>query len=99
MRAYGKNRRDVNEPAIIATLEAHGCTVERLHTPLDLLVGFGGQTFLVEVKQPNGKMTGTQTEFLETWTGNAWVLRTEEQAERWASALRRGEVPEVGMVK
>lgn len=53
--------RDTNEPAIVKALKAVGASV----TPLngtgvpDLLVGFRGQTYLLEVKLPLGKKGGT----------------------------------------
>lgn len=46
--------RDKAEPAIIRALEAVGATVEQLdkRDVPDLLVGYRGQTFILEVKSP-----------------------------------------------
>lgn len=53
---YAK-RRDGNERPIIAALEAAGATVTQLGDPglPDLLVGYRGLTFLLEVKDPGNK--------------------------------------------
>jgi hypothetical protein len=48
-KAYAK-ARDANEPEIIAALEKIGCMVYCLDMPLDLLVGYRGRNFLIEVK-------------------------------------------------
>lgn len=50
---YAK-RRDANEWAIVAALEAVGANVTRLDTTgvPDLLVAFRSRTFLLEVKDP-----------------------------------------------
>ena len=76
-------RRDGNEAAIVAALEAVGCQVERLDRPVDLLVGFRGQTYLMEVKDPKGRnrLQETQSAFLRDWSGGpAVVVRNEEDA-------------------
>ena len=46
--------RDANEPEIVDALRAAGASVSRLDGPglPDLLVGYQGETFLVEVKMP-----------------------------------------------
>lgn len=70
-RAHNK-KRDANEPAIVAALEAiPGCIVTRLDQPVDLLIGFDGETHLLEVKNPAGKnrLTDAQLTFIDLWTG------------------------------
>ena len=64
-------KRDANEREIVDALVKAGATVARLDQPVDLLVGFRGQTFLLEVKNPNGKnrLQKSQVEFLDTWNG------------------------------
>ena len=87
-----KNKRDANEGAIFATLRAHGLSVHALDTPADCIVGYGGQTWLVEIKGLNGKLTPAQIEFYETWRGNMTILCTEGEAEEFARAVRSGSV-------
>lgn len=44
-------KRDANEPEIVRALQAIGATVERLDV-IDLLVGYRGRNYLLEVKDP-----------------------------------------------
>lgn len=74
------DRRDKNEPEIIKALKAIGCSVHQLDQPLDLLVGYRGLNWLIEVKTDKGKLTEGQEEFLPEWRGQLCVARTPEQA-------------------
>lgn len=86
MPSYAK-RRDGNEPSIVDALVAAGAAVTRIGdfgVP-DLLVGYRGRTFLLEVKMPlgpkggipesreheggRGDMTKAQVKWWSTWTG------------------------------
>lgn len=81
--AWANKKRDANEPEIIAALEAIGCTVVKLHEPLDLLVGYRGITFMIEVKNPEGRdrLQPDQAAFIATWKGRKpEVVRTVEEA-------------------
>jgi len=81
MKYRGHNaKRDANEPEIVDALRAIGCSVEYLSKPLDLLVGYRGVTFLIEVKGEKGTLTKDQKEFLPTWRGQLAVVRTSDQA-------------------
>jgi len=76
-------KRDANEPGIIAILEYAGASVYPLDKPLDLLVGFRGETFLIEVKNPAGanRIEPDQKLFFEKWLGRAArIVRTEFDA-------------------
>jgi hypothetical protein len=66
IRGQYKNKRDANEPEIFTELRAYGLSVHPMDTPADALVGWLGRSYLVEVKQPKGKLTGPQEAFLET---------------------------------
>ena len=79
MRIRGAgNRVDANQRAIVVALRKIGCSVAIL-SPVgdgvpDLLVGFRGKTFLLEVKdytQPPSKRRLTPDEqlFFDTWNG------------------------------
>lgn len=76
---YAK-RRDANEPEIVNALEKVGATVYRLHTPLDLLVGYRRKTYLIEVKVPGKKLNKKQKEFIAGWRGQHAVVESIEQA-------------------
>lgn len=72
--------RDANEPEIIKALRAIGCIVHPLNKPLDLLVGYRGINYLIEVKTDKGKLTEDQEKFIPEWRGQLCVVRTPEQA-------------------
>ena len=48
--------------------------------PLDLLVGFRGANYLLEVKTSKGKLRASQERFLGRWRGQAVVVRTLTEA-------------------
>ena len=48
-------RVDANQDAIVATLRAAGAYVWIIGLPVDLLVGYNGHSFLVEVKTTSKK--------------------------------------------
>ena len=83
-------KRDANEPEIRDMLEAFGLSVHQMDRPADLLVGYGGRTYLVEVKMPKGTFTPPQKKFRETWRGDYIVLRTISEAEAFARSVRSG---------
>ena len=78
-QAYAK-RRDANEPEIAEALRAHGASVMFLDK-FDLLVGYRGNDFKVEVKTPKGPLTESQKEMIETWKGSPlYVARSVDEA-------------------
>ena len=85
MCRYAK-QRDANEAEIVTALESIGCTVHRLDTPVDLLVGYRARNFLIEVKNPetdygkNDRSTDTQRDFFATWKGQVRKVKTIEEA-------------------
>lgn len=92
MRGQYKNKRDANEAEIFDQLRAYGLSVEPMDKPADALVGFGGKSYLVEVKNPKGKnkLSAPQETFLETWKGDYTVIRTVEEASHFAQMVRGG---------
>jgi hypothetical protein len=68
-------RIDSNHKEIVAALRQVGATVVSLaamkHGCPDLLVGYQGETMLMEVKMPKGKFTPDQLDFLGKWKGGA----------------------------
>ena len=48
-------KRDSNEADIVAALRSVGAMIRFLHEPCDLLVGFQGRWFLMEVKANEAK--------------------------------------------
>ena len=82
------NQRDGNEKNIVDALRKIGATVFRMDKPCDLLVGFRGRNYLLEVKLPLGPRGGTahsqlnewQREFDDMWHGQFTVVRSPEEA-------------------
>ena len=63
-------RVDANQAAIVNALRTAGAYVWVIGLPVDLLVGYKGHTFLVEVKTTSKKrLTALQAAFFETWCG------------------------------
>jgi len=64
-------RVDANQEQIVSALRAAGAYVWIIGLPVDLLVGFRGHTFLVEIKTTSKKrLTGLQADFFENWSGS-----------------------------
>ena len=77
---------DANQADIVAALRSIGCTVQTLHTVgkgcPDLLVGFKGQTLLMEVKDgrrppSDRKLTPDQREWHAAWAGAPVFIVTD----------------------
>jgi hypothetical protein len=67
-------RIDANQAAIVAAMRAQGASVYLIKLPVDLLVGYGGKTALVEVKNPQSRygragLNTNQASWLSTWNG------------------------------
>lgn len=82
---------DRNQAEIVGALRAVGASVEPLHTVgkgcPDLLVGFRGQNWLIEVKDglaPNSaqKLNDRQVVWHRDWRGQAVVVNNAEDAIR-----------------
>lgn len=83
-----KARRDANEAEIVETLRAHGISVALADRPVDLVCGYGGKTWIAEVKVEGGKLTPAQKAFQSTWRGNWAVLRSVADAVDFAREMR-----------
>ena len=74
-------RVDANQQAIVAALRAAGAYVWIIGLPVDLLVGYKGRTFLMEIKTTFKKrLTGLQTDFFEKWAGGTLCRINSPQA-------------------
>lgn len=85
-------RTDANQEAIVAALRAAGASVEVIGKPVDLLVGWRGQNWLVECKDGsktpgNRPLTKAQKDFIPNWRGQVNVILSPADA----VALIRGE--------
>jgi len=63
-------RVDANQAQIVSALRAAGAYVWVIGLPVDLLVGYNGHTFLVEIKNgPRKTLTRLQQDFFGNWIG------------------------------
>lgn len=86
-------RVDGNQAAIVAALRNKGASVYLIKLPVDLLVGFGGKTALVEIKNPASRYgragaNANQASWLASWQGGtAAVVDSVEAAERLLAVM------------
>lgn len=88
-------KRDAAEPEVVTALKQCGFSVERMDKPVDLLVGFRGRCWLIEVKSSDkgyGKrLNENQQKFSDGWRGPAVViLRSAQDAIDWAVDVASG---------
>jgi len=87
-------RTDINQTEIINALRRVGATVHILSNlgdgcP-DLLCGYRGKNYLLEVKQPGNSrnLTPAQRTWHQLWRGQAVVIETTDHALRVIGAIR-----------
>jgi len=81
---WGK-KVDRNQLEIVKALEAIGAEVLEIGWPVDLLVGYRRQNWLLEVKDPDKppserKLTDDQVIFFRDWPGQRAKVETWEEA-------------------
>jgi hypothetical protein len=83
-------RVDQNQDQIVSALRAAGAYVWVIGLPVDLLVGFKGHTFLVEVKNgPRKRLTALQEDFFKNWSGSTLArVDSPESALRMIGVLK-----------
>lgn len=77
-------RADRNQAEIVAALRDAGATVQHLHTlgrgcP-DILVGYRGVNYLLEIKAGRGKATPDEAAWLQAWRGRAAIVSSVQAA-------------------
>ena len=77
-------RSDKNQQEIIDALRAVGASVTSIHrvgqgVP-DLLVGFRGVTYLMEVKGKGAKLTSDEQDWHDLWRGQVAIVRNIDEA-------------------
>lgn len=77
-------RVDANQAEIVDALRKVGATVQSLHevgmSCPDLLVGFRGFNFLLEIKGKQGKLSPGQILWHALWRGQVSTVRTVDEA-------------------
>ncbi len=84
-------KRDQSEPEIVRLLELVGARVWRLNKPFDLLCGFRGRLYLLEVKSGKGKLTKEQLRDYDLCTADGLpvaIVKTAGDALRAIGAVR-----------
>ena len=78
-------RADDNQAALVKQIRAMGASVQHLHTVgrgcPDLLMGYQGKNYLLEVKDPGKvksarKLTQDEAEWHERWAGQVAIVET-----------------------
>lgn len=81
-----RKKTDKNQQEIMDALRKVGASVSSLHTVgcgiPDLLVGYRGRNYLIEVKTDKGKITPAQIEFHGSWRGEVHIVRSVDDAIR-----------------
>lgn len=85
---------DSNQTELVNCLRSLGCSVAITSTigkgfP-DLVVGVAGKTLLVEVKAKKGVYTSDQVEFMATWKGNHFTVRSREDCVALVNTIING---------
>jgi len=93
-----KAKRDVNEGEIVDGLRQIGATVDRINEEdlPDLIVGFRGVNYLIEIKAPSGPRGGVsgrelslgQLRWARDWRGQIGMARTLDEALHIIKAIR-----------
>lgn len=87
--AYFRGKTDANQKQIVQGLRKMGASVHSLHAVgdgcPDLLVGFRGKNYLLEVKDgslapSDRKLTPKQTTWHKTWVGSVHVILSLDEA-------------------
>ena len=77
-------RADANQAEIVNALRTAGASVQHLHTVgggcPDLLVGYHGYNYLLEIKTPHGKANPIQVCWFREWLGQAEIVRNIDEA-------------------
>lgn len=83
-RGIQRCRVDSTQADIVHALRKIGASVQHLHTVgsgcPDLLVGYMGHNFLLEVKSKGGTLTEDELNFFLTWRGAVKEVFTAEEA-------------------
>ena len=81
-----RNRADNNQDEIVEKLRGIGCSVQVLSQVgngfPDLLCGYRGVNYLLEVKGKRGVLSDYQLEWHMFWNGQVCIVRTFEDARR-----------------
>jgi hypothetical protein len=79
-------RTDENQRIIVAALRAAGASVEPTYNQgrgvPDIVAGFRGVNYWLEIKTDSGKLTGDEVRWHNEWRGQVAIVRSVEDALR-----------------
>ena len=82
---------DANQAEIVQALRAVGASVQLLHMVgggcPDTLCGFRGKNYALEIKDGKGTTTPAEREWLLAWRGQAYIVRSVDDALRVIGAV------------
>lgn len=81
-------KRDANEKEIVDFMRLNGLSVERLNTPLDLLIGWNKKNYLVEIKMKGKGLNDNQINFTNEWQGQFIVIDSIDQALKFIDGVK-----------
>lgn len=96
---------DANQSGIVKIMRGMGASVCPTHTVgkgfPDLVVGYSGKTYLVEIKDgslpPSARpLTDDQVEFHSEWRGHVEIVKTDDEAISFMNRLIRNEIASGG---
>jgi hypothetical protein len=78
-------RTDDNQHELVEALKKIGAKCYFIGKPVDLLCGYRGSNWLIEVKRPDkrgqqSKITQEQKDFIATWPGQVCICHTIDEA-------------------
>lgn len=77
-------RTDANQQYIIDGLRDFGASVQDLHEVgkgcPDILVGWRGKNYALEIKQPGGWLNEREHKWHQSWRGQVAIVRSLEEA-------------------
>lgn len=90
-------RVDANLSGIVSAYRTFGCSVQVENGVVDLKVGYGGNCYLVEVKDgskpPSARnLTPAQVAFRKTWTGGVRLIQSLDDVQAHVAEIRRRHV-------
>lgn len=78
LNRYAKKVDKNQKPIVDALRTIPSLTVQVLGGTIDLVVGWQGRNYLIEIKDKGGKLTSSQIKFLGEWQGQINVCHSFE---------------------
>lgn len=84
-------RVDQNQTEIVKVLRKMGASVQIISEVgkgcPDIIAGFHGVNYLIEIKNGNKKLTECEQQFFDNWKGQAIIIRSLDEAITYLQSL------------